>query len=236
MVLSESDLKAMHFLSHLPLLMPGISIIAAAVVPYLRTIHPIPLELDSNIAQLNRSTNITALSQASPAKLSDPVSFVDVIYDGVRLTRSRYNRAVFREAQATSVIGPTTNPHYLVDIRLIFGITQGDYRSIYLEMTSLWPQWGEPRLTTSVPPEEDGVLPSMFGMDIVEADRRMKAAGFGQQYDAVDIKWPASFPEEWQQALYFFQMDDDNLDFVTVGARNGAVTPVYKDSEKLDTE
>lgn len=142
---------------------------------------------------------------------------------------------MFREAQATSVVGPTTNPYFLIDIRLIFSITLGDYRSIYLEMTSTWPQWGEPRLTTIIPPEEDGVLPSMFGMDIVEADRRMKAAGIGQRYDAVNIRWPASFPEEWQQALYFFQMDDDDLDFVTVGARDGKVTPFYKGLKKLDT-
>ena len=82
-------------------------------------------------------------------------------------------------------------------------------------------------MTTIVLPEDDGVLPSMFGMDIVDADNRMKAAGFGQRYDAVDVRWPSMFPGEYQQALYLFQIVGDDLDFVAVGARNGQVTPVY---------
>ncbi|CAD6581205.1 MAG: hypothetical protein ASARMPRED_000445 [Alectoria sarmentosa] len=216
--------------------MPGISIIAATVIPYFGTIIPLPPEPDTNLAQLNKSINITTISQLSPTNLSDLISFRDVIYDGVRLTKSRYPRAIFREIQAASITGPTIDPHYLTDIRLIFSLTQGDYRSVYLEMTPAWPQWGEPRLTTIAPPEEDGVLPSMYGMDIVEADRRMKAAGFGQRYDAVDVRWPGSFPEEWQQALYFFQMHGGGLDFVTVGARNGKVTPFYDIANGLETE
>lgn len=73
----------MHLLFLLSLLMPGISIFAAAVIPYVRTVNPIRLELNNNIAQLNESTNITALSQPPPINLPDRISFVDVIYDGV---------------------------------------------------------------------------------------------------------------------------------------------------------
>ena len=228
--------KAMLSLYHFPLLTSSIPIIAAAFLPYIRATDPTSLELDRNSAGQNHATNITTLAQSSDTNLSDRISFVDVIYDGVRVTRTRYRSAVFREAQAASIIGPTTNPHYLTDMRLIFSVKQGDYRSIYLEMTATWPQWGEPRLTTTVTPEDDGVLPSMFGMDIVEADRRMKAAGFGQRYDAVDIRWPGSFPIEWQQALYFFQMDGDDLDFVTVGARDGQVIPVYNAVDAVERE
>ena len=234
--LPELDLKAMHFLSHFPLLMPGISIIAATVIPYFGTINPLLSEPDANLAQLNKSINITTISRLSLTNLSDRISFRDVVYDGVRLTKSRYPGAIFREVQAASVIGPTTDPHYLTDIRLIFSLTQGNYRSIYLEMSPTWPQWGEPRLTTIVPREEDGVLPSMYGMDIVEADRRMKAAGFGQRYDVVDVRWPGSLPEESQQAFYFFEMHGGGLDFVTVGARDGRVTPFYDIANRLETE
>ncbi|KAL9074058.1 MAG: hypothetical protein Q9161_002467 [Pseudevernia consocians] len=226
----------MLFLYYFPLLISSIPITAAAFLPYFRGTDRTSLELDSNFAELNHSTNITTLAQSSYTNLSDRISFVDVIYDGVRLTRTRYRSAVFREAQAASIIGPTTDPHYLTDMRLIFSIEQGNYRSIYLEMTATWPQWGEPRLTTVVISEDDGVLPSMFGMDIVEADRRMKAAGFGQRYDAVDIRWPGSLPKEWQQALYFFQMDGDDLDFVTVGARDGRVNPFYNAVDAVERE
>lgn len=200
--------------------MHGISLIASAVVPSLEIVNP----------------DITALAQFSHTNLSSHISFSDVVYDGVRLTRSRYQQAVFREAQAASVIGPTTDPHCLTDMRLIFSINQGNYRSIYLEMTATWPQWGQPRLTDIAPPEHDGVLPSMFGMDIVDADRRMKAAGFEQRYDAVDIRRPGSFREEWQQALYFFQMVAEDVDFITVGARDGRVIPFYKSVDLAETE
>ena len=200
--------------------MLGISPIASAVISSLEIINP----------------NITTLVQSSHANLSSHISFSDVIYDGVRVTRSRYQHAIFREVQAASVTGPTADPHYLTDIRLIFSINQGSYRSIYLEMTATWPQWGQPRLTAIAPPEDDGVLPSMFGMDIVDADRRMKAAGFKQQYDAVDIRRPGSFPEGWQQAIYFFQMDAEDVDFITVGARDGRVIPFYKSVELAETQ
>ncbi|KAF6221594.1 hypothetical protein HO133_001560 [Letharia lupina] len=215
----------MHSFFRLPLLLHVISVVVGGVIPYLWTVDPTSLEPDRDLTEVIPSANNTALTQPSHANLSDHISFVDVIYDGVKLVRSRYSRAVFREAKAASIVGPATDPHYLTDMRLVFSRTQGDYRSVYLEMTETWPRWGEPRLTTNVPPGDYGVLPSRFGMDIVDADRRMKAAGFGQRYKAVDIRWPAWFPEEWQQALYFFQMDDDGLDFVTVGARDGRVIP-----------
>lgn len=157
--------KVMHYLCRLLLYMHGISLIASAGIPSLEIVNP----------------NITTLVQSSHANLSRYTPFSNIVYDGVRLTRSRYQHAIFREVQATSVIGPTADPHYLTDMRLIFSMNQGSYRSIYLEMTALWPHWGQPRLTAIVPPEDDGVLPSMFGMDIVDADRRMKAAGFEQQ-------------------------------------------------------
>lgn len=218
------------------LLLYVIPVIAAGVIPYFRTTDLLSLEPDRNLTELVPFANITTIAQASHLNVPAHISFVDVIYDGVRLTRSRYRRAVFQEAQATSTIGPTTDPHYLIDMRLIFSINQGAYRSVYLEMTTTWPQWGQPRLTTIDPPEEVGVLPSMFGMDIEEADRRMKAAGFRQRYDAVDIRCPGSIPDEPQQALYFFQMVGDNLDFVTVGARDGRVTPFYSVVETAETE
>ena len=210
----------MHSFCPLLLLMLSISLIASAFVPSLETIN----------------SNISPIVQSSHANISRHISFSDVVYDGVRLTSSRYQQATFREAQAASIVGPTTDPHYLTDMRLIFSINQGIYRSIYLEMTATWPLWGQPRLTEIAPPENDGVLPSMFGMDIVDADRRMKAAGFGQQYDAVDIRRLSLLPGEWQQAIYFFQMVAQDVDFITVGARDGQVTPFYKSVGLAETE
>ena len=87
-----------------------------------------------------------------------------------------------------------------------------------------------------LPPEDDGVLPSMFGMDIVDAVRKMKAAGFGQGFEAVDVRWPGEFPQEEQQALYLFQMVGGEVDFVAVGARDGRVTPIYYAGDKVETE
>lgn len=52
----------------------------------------------------------------------------------------------------------------------------------------------------------------------------------------MDIRWPGSFSEEWQQAFYFFQMDSEDVDFISVGARDGRVIPIYKSVNLVETE
>lgn len=199
-------------------------VIVASVIPTVPTIDLVSPRPDTTLPSFLPSAHTTTPSHSSPANLSANILFVDVVYDGYRLTLTRYPAATFREVQAASVTGPTTNPNHLTDMRLIFSITQGDYRSVYTEMTGTWPQWGLPRLTTNVPSQDDEALPSRYGMDIVVADRYMKAAGFGQRYEAVDVRWPGSLPDGSRQAQYFFQMEAaGRVDFVAVGARSGRV-------------
>lgn len=50
----------------------------------------------------------------------------------------------------------------------------------------------------------------------------MKAAGFGQRYEAVDVRWPSEFPVEWQQALYFFQIEGGACEFCGCGGEGWA--------------
>ena len=71
------------------------------------------------------------------------------------------------------------------------------------------------------------MLPSSLGMDITEADQLIKAAGFGQEYEAVDIRWPNPFPAEWQEVLYYFLMDGESPSVVTVGATDRKVRAIY---------
>lgn len=65
-----------------------------------------------------------------------------------------------------------------------------------------------------------------LGMDIVEADALLKAAGFSQKYEAVDVRWPENVPVFSQQVVYLFGLQEGTGPaVVAVGARDRSVTP-----------
>lgn len=63
-------------------------------------------------------------------------------------------------------------------------------------------------------------------MDIVLADILLKEAGYTQDYDAVDVRWPTSYTPRNEQVYYFFHMEEGTHPLVVaVGARDRRVTP-----------
>ena len=127
------------------------------------------------------------------------------------------------EAQLTSTFGPTTDPTTLTDVRLIFKIHGEDgFYTIFVQNTS-WGGWRAPQIVSHYPPPQNGLLPSDLGMDILVADSLLKDAGYRQDYDAVDVRWPINMPIARQQVYYYFQMVGNLPSMVAVGAKDGSV-------------
>jgi len=55
------------------------------------------------------------------------------------------------------------------------------------------------------------------------ADSLLKDAGYRQDYDAVDVRWPINMPIARQQVYYYFQMVGNLPSMVAVGAKDGSV-------------
>lgn len=96
-----------------------------------------------------------------------------------------------------------TDPRQVTDVRFIFNTTQGDSRSLYLDMTATWPQWVKFRFATNVPSREMRVLRLMYGMNVVNVDRLMKAAGIIQNYEDVDVYWSSCSPKNISRLVSF---------------------------------
>ena len=94
-----------------------------------------------------------------------------------------------------------------------------------------WGQWGEPYLDTSAPPTHLGAMPLPIGMDIVEADRLIKAAGYWGRYWAVDVRWPLDVPAAESQLFYFFEMEGSDPDVVVLATRDRTVRATYSKEE-----
>lgn len=182
-----------------------------------------PLTSTTALKPTFNSTNPPSLAVLPPANNSSPKRFVDAVYAEVLHMSILYPTASFVEAQLTSTFGPTTDPTTLTDVRLIFKIHGEDgFYTIFVQNTS-WGGWRAPQIVSHYPPPQNGLLPSDLGMDILVADSLLKDAGYRQDYDAVDVRWPINMPIARQQVYYYFQMVGNLPSMVAVGAKDGSV-------------
>jgi len=201
----------------LPLLLAFDPAISSAI-PLSSTIA---LQSPSNSAN-SFPTNLTVIQPTNGGK-SNRARFIDSVYAEVLHMAILYPGATFLEVQLTSVTGPTIDPTKLTDVRLIFGIQgEDDFYTIFVQNTP-WGAWATPHVLAQRPPAQDGVLPSGLGMDILVADLLLKDAGYRQEYEAVDVRWPTNFPTAKQQVYYFFRMAGDAPSIVAVGARDRSI-------------
>lgn len=160
----------------------------------------------------------TALNGSNPARR--PLN--TLIAEAYLSTIEAYHGAILLEAQATSRSRPAPTPASLTDVRLIF--SYGSYRTIYREMRQ-WGVWGPPRMVRKRPPQNDGALPFEIGMDIVEASRLLRRAGFTDKYDSVDVRVPTDVPPDLQQLYYIFSMVGQGPSLIAVRVSDGMVKP-----------
>lgn len=178
----------------------------------------IPLVSKMSLEPTLNSTTLANLTVVPPANPGRSRSFIDAVYAEVLHMSIIYPTASFVQAQLTSVSGPTIDPTKLSDVRLIFKIHGEDAFYTIFVQNKEHGGWNSPQVVRQEPPPQDGVLPSGLGMDILVADLLIKDAGYGQDYEAVDVRWPTNYPIAKQQVYYFFHMAGDYPSMVAVGA------------------
>ena len=163
--------------------------------------------------------NISPALNASNG-ISSHTRFNDTVHIGVVATLRKFPTARFLQVQITPDDGPTGDPELLTDVKLIFALTAS--ATIYVEMLE-WGQWGVPRVVPHPPPPDDAPLPPNIDLDLLDADRLIKQAGFMQFYDTVDVRWPTDIPLSRQQVYYLFGMVGDGPSEIAVGVRDHIV-------------
>jgi hypothetical protein len=145
------------------------------------------------------------------------LSFLGVVNIAVRLVTEEYPGAELLEGDGVSPSGPTTDPKKVDSWRFVF--RAGENGTALIHTT----QWGEfgPIHYIDQPWLEDVVIPWPFEMDIVEADRLLKQAGYTDPYVGVTVRWPL-YPGV-KEPYYIFNFG--NQYYVFVGIYDGSVSP-----------
>ena len=171
-------------------------------------------------AVLKNSTTTHLIPQPDLSPYGPPIPLNATVYTKVKEILLEYPSIAFRELQVTSVLGPTTSPLLLLDVRLVFSDRRG---SGYVDMTSRWGKWGELRFLDAPFPAGHNVLPTRLGMDILFANELMKRAGYLGSYLGVIAKWPMYLRMGKDQPYYCFLMEADHPAFVYVGMNDQIV-------------
>ena len=137
----------------------------------------------------------------------------------VRRITAAFGTATFRKMELVSIIGLTTDPELLLEVRLFFSI---NYGTLYVNMTETWGEWDAANFQQTRWPAGDNILPSMLGMDVVFADELKNRAGYEEPYEAVSLKWPRGLRIGREQPYYYF-MGRDDPKFVYVGVNDQSV-------------
>ena len=139
----------------------------------------------------------------------------------VRQTLVRYHTAAFRELQVKSTFGPTTNPEFLLNVRLLFSFASRG--SLSVDMLGTWGKWSDVRLWPEPLPGGQNALPPRLAMDIVFADELKRRAGYLGSYKYVVVAWPQGLRLGYDQPYYCFLMEGNQPEFVYVGVNDQIV-------------
>lgn len=144
------------------------------------------------------------------------LSFLGMANIAVRLVTQRYPGAQLYEGDGISPSGPTTDVKNVNQWRFVFR-TQDGGTAIIKNRT-----WGEFGPIEYIPQPwlEDVVIPWPIKMDITEADRLLKQAGYTNPYGAVTLRWPL-YPGI-EEPYYIFGFPGGS--YVFVGVYDGQVT------------
>jgi hypothetical protein len=144
------------------------------------------------------------------------LSFLGMANIAVRLVNQKYPGSKLYEGDGVSPTGLTTDVKNVSQWRFVFLTADGGTAIIRTRT------WGEFYPVEYIPQPwlEDIVIPWPVKMDIVEADKLLKQAGYTQPYGAVTLRWPL-YPGN-EQPFYIFGMSGGM--FVFVGTYDGSVT------------
>ena len=173
----------------------------------------------TSILSLNSlSTNISH-SSPSDVSLASRMPLNETVGIEVRHIKAAFSTATFRKMELVSIIGPTTDPELLLEVRLIFSI---NYGTLYLDMTDTWGEWAAASFHQTKWPAGDNVLPSLLTMDVVYADELKNRAGYMEPYEFVNLNWPKGLRIGREQPYYEFISRNDPK-YVYVGVNDQMV-------------
>ena len=185
----------------------------------------------TSILSLNAlSTNISHSSSWDVSSTSR-IPLNETVGIEVRRIKAAFGTAAFRKMELVSIIGPTTDPELLLEVRLIFSI---NYGTLYLNMTDTWGEWAPASFHRTRWPAGDNSLPSLLMMDVVYADELKNRAGYVEPYEFVNLKWPRGLRIGREQPYYYFISRNDPK-FVYVGVNDQTVwTSLSRAQEGVD--
>lgn len=136
------------------------------------------------------------------------LDFLGRVNIAVRQVREKYPDAQLYEVDAVSKL-PTTNPNDLSQLKVVFRAGRG---TAIIQSTG----WGEfgPVQYIDQPWLEDVVIPWPISMDLSEADKLLKAAGYKGNYSTATLRHPL-YPGV-EQPFYIFGMTTGEYVFVGV--------------------
>lgn len=217
-------------------LQPFVQISIGRVLPSMKLILVVLLAIKATVAiPANRiftlETNITSI--LTDLLAPNRITFAEAVAGEARAVLAGWPGTTFIEAQATTMMNPTTNPKLLTDVRLMFTIPGNQV--IQSEMKrGRWNQWADPHPTSTIPSIQWGSLPVDLGMDILEADQLVKEAGYGQRYWSVSVTWPLSLPAGSAQVVYAFEMEGIRPDVIMVLTKDRTVQAInWQEAGKL---
>lgn len=146
------------------------------------------------------------------------LSFLGMANIAVRLVNAQYPGSQLLEGDGISPSGPTTNPQNVNQWRFVFRTKDGGTAFIRTRT------WGEfyPIEYTHMIWVEDIVIPWPIKMDITEADRLLKQAGYTQPYYGCTLRWPLTPNPDVKEPYYIFTMGGGR--YVFVGVYDGKVS------------
>lgn len=114
------------------------------------------------------------------------LSYLGRVNIAVRLVTEKYPGAQLYEVDGVASKGPTTKPLDIDQLRVVFGLPNN--HTALISSTG----WGEFGPIEDIPEPwlEDVVIPWPIKMDLVDADRLLKAAGFTGPYYNVTLRHP----------------------------------------------
>ena len=151
-------------------------------------------------------------------KTTATLSYLGSVNIAVRLVTEKYPAAQLYEVDGTSSSGPTTDPRDISQLKAVF--TGGNNNTILIYST-VWGEWKDMKYIDE-PWLEDVVIPWPIDMDIVEADKLMKAAGYTGTYTNATLRHPL-YPGS-NEPLYIFGMTDGV--YISVGVNTKTVKPI----------
>ncbi|KAJ5278797.1 hypothetical protein N7478_004169 [Penicillium angulare] len=140
-----------------------------------------------------------------------PLSFLGNVNIAVRIVREQYPDAELYEVEAKN-LNPTVYMHIPTDVtfmKVVFHV--GENSTAIISTGMVWGQWGAIQYIPE-PWMEDVVIPWPLGMDALEADTLLKAAGYTGGYKSITLRHPLH--PDFDEPYYIFNVEGQ---FVFIG-------------------